>query len=104
MSHTMTVALYAEFTATPGNLERVRSLIDEFATTVRAEPGNICFDAHSVAAHPAKIFVYELYRDRAAFDEHLAAAAGAEFNRALTDLVEGGGSSLTMLTPISVSV
>lgn len=100
----MTVALYAEFTATPGNIAQVRALIDEFATVVRAEPGNICFDAHSEAAHPAKIFVYELYRDQAAFEEHLAAPAGAAFNRVLTGLVEGGGSTLTMLSPISVSI
>ncbi|KFF60208.1 hypothetical protein JF66_05925 [Cryobacterium sp. MLB-32] len=99
----MTVALYAEFTATPGNIERVSALIDEFAGVVRAEPGNICFDAHSVEAHPATIFVYELYRDPAAFEAHLAAPAGAVFNRALAQLVEGGGSTLTMLTPISVS-
>ncbi|KGJ79332.1 hypothetical protein GY21_05370 [Cryobacterium roopkundense] len=100
----MTVALYAEFTATPGNLERVRTLIDEFAGVVRAEPGNIRFDAHSVEAHPASIFVYELYRDPAAFEAHLAAPAGAVFNRALTDLVEGGGSTLTMLAPVSISL
>ena len=100
----MTVALYAEFTAKPGNNDRVRALIDDFANVVRAEPGNICFDAHSETAHPAKIFVYELYRDSAAFEDHLAAPAGAAFNRVLADLVEGGGSTLTMLTPISVSV
>jgi quinol monooxygenase YgiN len=100
----MTIALYAEFTATPGNIEQVRSLIDSFAQTVRAEPGNICFDAHTVESQPAKVFVYELYRDAAAFESHLAAPAGAEFNRVLADLVEGGGSNLTMLNPISVVV
>lgn len=100
----MTIALYGEFTATPGNIEQVRSLIDDFAQTVRAEPGNIRFDVHTLESEPAKVFVYELYRDAAAFEAHLAAPAGAEFNRVLTDLVEGGGSSLTMLNPISIAV
>jgi quinol monooxygenase YgiN len=104
MSSIMTIALYAEFTATPGNIEQVRGLIDSYAQTVRAEPGNICFDAHTVESQPAKVFVYELYCDAAAFESHLAAPAGAEFNRQLADLVEGGGSNLTMLNPISVAV
>jgi len=98
----MTISLYAEFTATPGNTERVSGLIAEFAATVRAEPGNLRFDAHSVASNPATFFVYELYRDQAAFDAHLAQPSGSAFNRALSALVEGGGSTLTMLSPISV--
>ncbi len=100
----MTIALYAEFTATPGNIERVRDLIADFAQTVRAEPGNICFDAHTLESEPAKVFVYELYRDQAAFEAHLAAPAGAAFNQLLAHLVEGGGSRLTMLSPVSVAL
>jgi quinol monooxygenase YgiN len=83
----MTIALYAEFTATAGNHALVADLIAEFAQRVRAEPGNLVFDPHHRVDSPSTVFVYEAYRDQAAFDEHL---------------VVGGGSRLTMLSPIAV--
>ncbi|GAA1000709.1 putative quinol monooxygenase [Subtercola frigoramans] len=98
----MTIALYAEFTASAGNAAAVSSLIDEFATVVRTEPGNLRFDPHRLASDPHSVFVYELYRDQLAFDTHLASAHGLEFNRKLTSLITGGQSQLTMLDPIGV--
>ena len=99
----MTVALYAEFTATAENRTLVTELIAEFAQRVRAEPGNLAFDPHHLADSPATIFVYEAYRDQAAFDEHLASSHGRDFNQRLGTLVVGGGSRLTMLSPIAVA-
>ena len=98
----MTIALYAEFTATEGNQGLVTELIAEFAEWVRAEPGNLVFDPHHRLDSPATVFVYEAYRDQAAFDEHLASSHGHAFNRRLGDLVVGGSSRLTMLAPIAV--
>ena len=98
----MTIALYAEFTATAGNHALVTELIAEFAARVRAEPGNLAFDPHHLADSPATVFVYEAYRDQAAFDEHLASFHGRDFNQRLGTLVVGGGSRLTMLSPIVV--
>jgi quinol monooxygenase YgiN len=97
----MTIALSAEFTATPGNEARVAALIGDFAVAVRAEPGNLLFEPHHPVGLPGSVFVYESYRDRAAFEEHLTSAHGHEFNRRLADLVVGGGSRLTMLSPIA---
>lgn len=98
----MTIALYAEFTATDGNRDLVTELIAEFAVRVRAEPGNLAFDPHHRVDSPTTVFVYEAYRDQAAFDEHLASPHGHDFNRRLGDLIVGGGSRLTMLSPIAV--
>ncbi|MBC7725511.1 MAG: antibiotic biosynthesis monooxygenase [Burkholderiaceae bacterium] len=94
------IALYAEFTAIAGNGDAVAALIGDFGALVRLEPGNIRFDVHRLEADPLSFFVYEIYRDQAAFDTHLAAPAGAVFNGHLTPLVVGGGSTLTMLTPV----
>lgn len=94
----MTWALYAEFTANPGAEERVAELVKELTDQVRAEPGNVIFNPHTLVDDPRRWFVYEEYRDEAAFREHLAADYGATFNAALADLVEGGGSTLTFLT------
>ena len=100
----MTVALYAQFTAATGNLAQVTDLIAAFAAEVRAEPGNLVFDPHTRADSPETIFVYEVYRDQQSFERHLASLHGHEFNRVLNPLVIGGGSELSMLLPIPVSV
>lgn len=99
----MTIALFAEFTASEGNQDLVTELISGFAALVRAEPGNLAFDPHLRGDHPGTVFVYEAYRDQEAFDMHLTSAHGRAFNQRLGALVVGGGSRLTMLSPISVS-
>lgn len=96
----MTIALYAEFSATPGNQGRVLTLLAGLSTAVRAEPGNIVFDPH-LLPNDAGFYVYEVYQDAAAFGEHLASAHCTAFNLAIEELVDGGGSRLTMLTPIA---
>jgi quinol monooxygenase YgiN len=93
----MTWALFAEFTAVPGTEERVAELVSDLTDLVRAEPGNLVFNAHTLVDDPRRWFVYEVYRDEEAFEEHLAADYGAAFNAELADLVEGGGSRLTLL-------
>lgn len=93
-------ALYAEFTVVPGAEDRVAELTREFAARVRQEPGNLVFTPFTLAADPRRYFVYEVYADDAAFDAHIAADYGLSFNAALVDLVEGGASHLTWLTPL----
>ena len=94
-----TIALYAEFSATPGNESTVQGLLGALAVEVRAEIGNLVFDPHLLPA-AAGFYVYEVYRNEAAFAAHLASDHCAAFNLALGPLVAGGGSRLTMLTPI----
>jgi quinol monooxygenase YgiN len=93
----MTWALCAEFTAIPGAEDRVAALVRDLTAQVRAEPGNLVFNPHTLVDEPRRWFVYELYRDEAAFRDHLAAEYGAVFNAALAPLVDGGRSRLTML-------
>ncbi|MBC7517452.1 MAG: antibiotic biosynthesis monooxygenase [Microbacteriaceae bacterium] len=95
----MTIALYAEFSATPGNEARVVSLLSDLAAVVRAEPGNVVFDPHLITK-TGRFYVYEVYRDEVAFAAHMTSKHCATFNLALSSLVDGGGSRLTMLTPI----
>lgn len=103
MSDPEEVVLYAEFTAKPGAAEAVEELLREFAQTVRAEPGNIVFDAYRRADSPERFYVFEIYRDRAAFEEHLAADSGRVFNVALGELIVEAGSELTFLRPAARS-
>jgi len=96
----MTVVLYAEFTALEGREQEVALLLAGLTADVRSEPGNILFEPSTLRARPGEFFVYEVYRDEAAFEAHISAPYGAVFNAALADLVVGGGSSLTWLTAL----
>jgi quinol monooxygenase YgiN len=96
----MTKSLYAEFTALPGNEERVRELLVTLTGQVRAEAGNLNFVPFTLESDPRRFFVFEVYRDDAAFREHVNADHGARFNEALAGLVEGASSALTWLTSI----
>ena len=93
----MTRALYAEFTAVEGAEQRVAALVAALTELVRAEPGNLAFEPYTLESNPRHWFVYEVYKDEAAFQAHITAPYGAVFNAELVSLVEGGGSRLTWL-------
>ncbi len=67
----------------------------EFAPLMRAqasnslerEPGCEQFDVCRDPGEPSHFFLYEVYRDRTAFDEHLASAHYQAFDEAVSDLV-----------------
>ncbi|MFS0853827.1 putative quinol monooxygenase [Microbacterium sp. 179-I 3D4 NHS] len=92
--------LHATFTARPGQGDRVAELLRGFAEGVRAEEGNVVFDATRLVDDPDRFFVYEVYRDEAAFQAHLSAPAGVPFNAALQELIVEPSSQLTFLRRI----
>lgn len=96
------VILRAEFTARPAHEEHVSWLIGEYAEIVRTEPGNIVFDVYRSSETPEDFFVFEVYRDRAAFDAHLGADPGKAFNTRLAEHIVGDGSTLHFFTPASI--
>jgi quinol monooxygenase YgiN len=100
LPETGAVTLIAEFTARPGQGEAVDALLAGLAENVRREPGNVAFDCFRRLEQPEKFVVYEIYRDRAAFAEHIAADYGAVFNARLRELIVEPNSVLTFLTPL----
>ena len=94
--------LYAEFVAVDdAAAAKVDELLRALTIAVRAEPGNIAFDAYRKQGNPNAFFVYEIYANDAAFQSHLARAHGREFNAELVGLVSGGASELTWLTQLA---
>ena len=93
----MTETLFAEFTAKAGSEREVARLVADLTLLVRAEPGNVSFEPSVRRDDPRRYFIYEVYRDRAAFEAHIGAEYGAEFNAALNPLIEEDGSVLTWL-------
>ena len=92
--------LHAVFTARPDKGDEVAALLRDFAAVVRAEEGNVVFDATRLVDDPDRFFVYEVYRDEAAFQAHISAPAGVPFNEALQQLIVEPTSVLTFLRRI----
>lgn len=95
----MPKTLYAEFTVKTGSEARVSEMMNELAQLVRAEPGNELFLPYTREESPREYFVFEVYRDEAAFQQHISADYGARFNKELAEHIEGEGSELTWLVP-----
>lgn len=92
--------LHATFTARPGAADKVAALLRDFCSEVRAEEGNVVFDASRLSDDPDRFFVYEVYRDDAAFQAHLSSPAGVPFNAELQELIVEPTSQLTFLQRI----
>jgi quinol monooxygenase YgiN len=97
----MTKTLYAEFTVKPGNEGRVAEMMRQLTAEVRREPGNQLFLPYTRETNPREYFVFEVYEDDAAFQEHISADYGARFNGELAHLIEEDGSVLTWLQPVN---
>ena len=97
----MAKTLYAEFTVKPGSEDRVAEMMRELTKHVRREPGNQLFLPYTRESNPREYFVFEVYEDDAAFEEHISADYGARFNGELRDHIEEDGSVLTWLQPVS---
>lgn len=93
--------LIAEVTALAGTTEQVRDVLRDYGRVVRQEAGNRTFSLYQVEGRPERFVVHEVYEDDAAFQAHLSAPENAEVNRKLGPLVEGGGSGLTFLIPVT---
>jgi quinol monooxygenase YgiN len=74
--------IMVDFTVKPGSMAAFRALVDANArTTCRDEAGCRRFDVLAPAGEDARVVLYEIYDDRAAFAAHLASAHYAAFNR-----------------------
>ncbi|UGS35926.1 putative quinol monooxygenase [Capillimicrobium parvum] len=55
-----------------GDAARFRRVLAEIAGPSRAEEGNVVFETHQAPDDENAFFVYESYRDEAAYEAHLA--------------------------------
>ena len=66
-------ALVVRFTVRPGREADFDQLVARTAGGIRAhEPGTLVYACHQVDGAPRERIFYELYRDRAAFNDHEA--------------------------------
>jgi quinol monooxygenase YgiN len=70
----------------PSNKGEAAALVSALAEAGRTMPGNLLFDVVQVDGHPNHFTLLAGWRDRAAFDASLTAAATKDFRRRLTPL------------------
>ena len=77
----MSYAITVEFILMPGAMAAFRELIDENAqSSIDLEPSCQRFDVLLPQDDPERIFLYEIYDDRQAFEAHLETAHFRSFN------------------------
>jgi (4S)-4-hydroxy-5-phosphonooxypentane-2,3-dione isomerase len=77
-----------EFEVKTEHIDAFRDAINENASLSLAnEPECHQFDVCVDIASPSKVFLYEIYTDRAAFDHHLATDHFKQFNAQVTPWV-----------------
>jgi quinol monooxygenase YgiN len=81
-------------------LPEAAALLLDYGQGVRAEPGNLRFEAYQDRDSGAMVVV-ERYASAEGFEAHLANPANAEFNAKLAAILDGGGSTLRMLEPLT---
>ena len=89
-----------DFGTAPENFERFKQVMTENArASVADEPGCRQFDIYEVATSPNHLFLYEVYDDDAAFQQHLNAPHFKKFSDAITTLVTSRANARgTMMT------
>ena len=95
----MTRTMMARATPKAGQDAQLRTLVEDLARSVRAEPGNIRFEVF--AEDGGAMVMLEEYRDEAAFEAHLEMPHTKQFNAALGEVAAGGGSQVTDLTDLA---
>jgi quinol monooxygenase YgiN len=85
----MDFVLVVEFEVKPEEVERFLPLIAENArASVRDEPGCLQFDVTRSEETPNHIVLYEVYKDRAAFEAHAKTPHFAAFFAAAKPMIQ----------------
>jgi len=88
-----------DFGTAPENFDRFKTMMSQNArASVADEPGCREFNVYEIAATPNHLFLYEVYDDEAAFQQHLAAPHYKHFKEASDPIITSrGGTRGTML-------
>jgi len=61
----------------------MRAMVANAGESRQREPGCVAFDVCEDPAQPGQVFLYEIYRDAAAFEQHKREAHFLEFDKAV---------------------
>jgi len=84
-----TFVVTVQFGIHPGHVaDFMREIVDNARASREREPGCLVFDVCVDPARPGQVFLYELYRDAAAFEQHKREAHFLEFDRKVAPWVQ----------------
>lgn len=83
-------AVIVSFTVKPESRTRFMSMLrDNARASVEEEPECLRFDVLEPPQRPLEVWLYEIYRDRPAFDAHLRTPHFLSFDAATRDMTTG---------------
>lgn len=81
-------AVCVKFEVKTGQMDAFLPLVvGQARNSLEREPGCSVFDVWTGEARPNEVFLYEIYDDRAAFDQHLQSAHFQAFDAATASLI-----------------
>jgi quinol monooxygenase YgiN len=83
------VSVFAIVIAQEGQAHALRTTLTELAAATRLEPGNVTYTVHEDLAKPGQFHIFEIYRDEAAVDHHMASPHFAVLLSRADVLIEG---------------
>ena len=81
--------LTVKISAKPGKGADMAELLEEMVIEGRKEPGVLAYDPYRSVELPDTIFMYEVYQDQSALDEHRKNPALEPFHARLMELLDG---------------
>ena len=94
--------MLAVLDARPDRVEEFRRAVVELVRQVRLEPGCVTFTAYEARDTPGRFYLYEIYRDAAAFVAHLQTEHVHTFIASIPELSTGGPGSLVQLNEVPI--
>ena len=94
--------LLAVLEAKPGCVEELRALIIELTRANRTEPGCLAFIPYEADHYPGRFYLYEIFADADAFEQHLATDHVKRFRAALSSVSPSGPGDLVQLVEVAI--
>jgi quinol monooxygenase YgiN len=83
--------------AEAGHADELRAIIIELTRENRREPGCVAFIPYEAAQFPGRFYLYEIFANADAFEEHLETKHVKEFRSALPSVSPSGPGDLVQL-------
>ena len=94
--------LLAVLEANPGQADDLRARIITLTRANRQEPGCVAFIPFEAEEFPGRFYLYEIFANADAFEEHLETDHVKEFRAALSSVSPSGPGDLVQLVEIPV--
>jgi quinol monooxygenase YgiN len=94
--------LLAVLEANPGQSDELRALIIKLTRANRQESGCLAFIPYEADQFPGRFYLYEVFANAGAFEEHLETDHVKEFRTALSSVSPSGTDALVQLVEIPI--